>query len=416
MKKSPWLFFIIFVLCFFYSNLIRISGVVVLPALMDKLSIGAGMVGFLSSLFFYTYGASFAPWGAVLDRFGAFRACGAAMLVAAAGAFMLMSAESALWVGIGRAVSGLGLSCAFSGVLIYSSSAFPKDSYPSLVSISFVVGHSGTVAAVAPLGVALDILGTGGVYLALGLFALTLGALLLFFRNDDPECRKDKSTREPFSAMSLPANMKAGAKIVWRSFPLRVTALTWGVCAALMSTLQGLWAVTWLESAAGAAANDARACATWISAGMVVGPLIGGWVTKKARGGKVSFFVMCALTELAWLAWILATAFSVSLNLLAVIGFLIGLTAGAAMVFMGNATRDLSPEGYVGVVLGLVNTTIYLMVILFQWGTGLFIELLSDSLPGYPQLGYQAGFALLLVLQGYFFSLILKVKSFLPGE
>jgi sugar phosphate permease len=74
--KKSWFFFILFALAFLYSNLMRISGVVILPPLAKSLGISASMVGFLSTLFFYTYGAAFAVWGTIADRIGAFRTCG----------------------------------------------------------------------------------------------------------------------------------------------------------------------------------------------------------------------------------------------------------------------------------------------------------------------------------------------------
>lgn len=413
-NKRAWLFFAVLVTGFLYCNLIRISGVVVLPPLMESLGIGAGTIGFLSSLFFYTYGGTFAFWGIVMDRIGTFRTCGVSLLIAACGSLIMMLSESVFGIGLGRALSGLGLSSTFTGVLLYCAAAFPREQYAFFVGLSMVIGHSGTVLAVAPLGAALDAVGFRGVYLFFALFALSLGAVLLLNREKDPQLAvKDRMT-ERFSVKSFAESLKNGGVMIWKSFPLRVICLTWGISAASMSTLQGLWAVAWVQLTTGADPSAARMCATWISVGMVVGPAVGGVVTRKFSGSKSAFFVMCALIESSWLMWALLSMAGAGLYWLGVSGFLIGFFSGVGFVYMGNAVRDLTPFSQNGAVLGMINMFLYLMVIVFQWGTGVMLDLFSSaSAPGgYTQFGYQAGFGLILLLQGYSFYLITKVKSF----
>jgi len=111
-KIRNWFFFSLFAFAFLYSNLLRISGVVILPPLAESLGISASMVGFLSSLFFYTYGVSFVFWGIVADRWGAFRTCGLSLIIAATASAILAHAETPVTIGIGRAFSGFGLSSA----------------------------------------------------------------------------------------------------------------------------------------------------------------------------------------------------------------------------------------------------------------------------------------------------------------
>lgn len=423
-EQRAWFYFAVLVLGFLYSNLVRISGVVVLPPLMESLGINAATVGFLSSLFFYSYGGSFALWGIVADRLGTFRTSGVSLLIAGSGALTLMLSSSVVGIGVGRVLSGLGLASAFTCVLLYCAAAFRREHYPLFVSLSMAIGHSGTVVAIAPLGAALDAFGYRGVYLFLALFAFVLGALLLLGRKSDPQlalAEAAKDGNEPaggFSLKNFLRDLKEGALLTWRSFPLRVVGLTWGISAAAISTLQGLWAVTWLVTTTGADPSAARLCATWISIGMVLGPIVGGVLTKRFSGSRVAFFVMCAFIELAWILWAVLSFFGASLPALGVAGFGIGFFSGQGFVYMGNAVRDLAPFSKNGAVLGMINMFLYLMVIVFQWGTGFVMDFFpSPDIPGaYAQMGYQIGFALILLLQGYAFLLILRVKSFKKTE
>ncbi|MEA5036531.1 MFS transporter [Cloacibacillus evryensis] len=403
------LFFVILLLGFMLSNLMRISGVVVLPPLGESLGLSASTIGFLSSLFFYTYGLSFGLWGVLIDRRGAFRCCGTALLVAACGSFIMMFSGTAAAIGLGRALCGLGLSSAFTGILTYCAVSFPQKDYGGYVGLSMVVGHSGTIIAVAPLGFAMKLIGSRGVFCVLGLFALALGAALLCFRKDDPLTRPADGSVDPAAVFS---ELWTVSKNIWKKFPLRVVMYTWGVSAAAAAALQGLWAVAWLQTAAGMPLGTAYLCATWISFGMVAGPAFGGWLVRCCRNEKRSFFTVCLLTQASWLLWLLLSLFSGSAALFGAAGFLIGFFNGCGYVFMGSAVRSLVPLSQNGGTIGVINMFLYLMVIIFQWGTGVCLDLFKAPAGGYTNLGFLSGFFLIVLLQGWAFWLITKVNSF----
>ena len=403
------LFFVILLLGFMLSNLMRISGVVVLPPLGESLGLSASTIGFLSSLFFYTYGLSFGLWGVLIDRRGAFRCCGTALLVAACGSFIMMFSGTAAAIGLGRALCGLGLSSAFTGILTYCAVSFPQKDYGGYVGLSMVVGHSGTIIAVAPLGFAMKLIGSRGVFCVLGLFALALGAALLCFRKDDPLTRPADGSVDPAAVFS---ELWTVSKNIWEKFPLRVVMYTWGVSAAAAAALQGLWAVAWLQTAAGMPLGTAYLCATWISFGMVAGPAFGGWLVRCCRNEKRSFFTVCLLTQASWLLWLLLSLFSGSAALFGAAGFLIGFFNGCGYVFMGGAVRSLVPLSQNGGTIGVINMFLYLMVIIFQWGTGVCLDLFKAPAGGYTNLGFLSGFFLIVLLQGWAFWLITKVNSF----
>lgn len=405
------LFFVVLLLGFMLSNLMRISGVVVLPPLGESLGLSASTIGFLSSLFFYTYGLSFGLWGVLIDRRGAFRCCGAALLIAACGSFIMMFSGTAFAVGLGRALCGLGLSSAFTGILTYCAVSFPQKDYGGYVGLSMVVGHSGTIIAVAPLGFAMELIGSRGVFCLLGLFASALGASLLYFRRLDPQ-PQPRPGEGAVNPATVFRELWEVLKNIWRKFPLRVVMYTWGISAAASAALQGLWAVAWLQSSAGMARDTAYLCATWISFGMVAGPAFGGWLVKRCRDEKRSLFTVCMLTQASWVLWLLLSIFAKSPALFGAAGFMIGFFNGCGYVFMGNAVRALVPLNQNGGTVGVINMFLYLMVILFQWGTGVCVDLFKAPAGGYTNIGFLSGFFLIVLLQGWAFRLITKVSSF----
>ena len=182
--------------------------------------------------------------------------------------------------------------------------------------------------------------------------------------------------------------------------------------AAAAAALQGLWAVAWLQTAAGMPLGTAYLCATWISFGMVAGPAFGGWLVRCCRNEKRSFFTVCLLTQASWLLWLLLSLFSGSAALFGAAGFLIGFFNGCGYVFMGSAVRSLVPLSQNGGTIGVINMFLYLMVIIFQWGTGVCLDLFKAPAGGYTNLGFLSGFFLIVLLQGWAFWLITKVNSF----
>ena len=397
-----------------YSNLMRISGVVMLPPMAKTLGISASMVGFLSSLFFYTYAVSFVIWGTVADRIGPFMTCGISLIVAAAASMILAYADTPSGIGLGRALSGLGLSSAFTSIMLYTAHSFSKERHSVLVGVIMMIGHSGTVVAIAPLGYALDLVGITGVYAVIGFAALIIGLLILFFRGSDPVLLQEKKDSLPLSLSRFKGDISDGAKIIAASFPLLVIVLTWVTSSASISTLQGLWAVSWIQTSTGMGSSSSRACATWISIGMVAGPLAGGFIVKRTRGMKMPFLIMCMLTQFSWILWMASSLMLKNIFVLGGTGFLTGFFSGMAFVYMGSAIRDLTPTRSTGTVIGLLNLMIYGLLILFQWGTGFILDLFpADNISGlYSQNGYQVGFGIILLIQGYSFYLISKTKSF----
>ena len=91
---------------------------------------------------------------------------------------------------------------------------------------------------------------------------------------------------------------------------------------------------------------------------------------------------------------------------------MVGFFNGCGYVFMGNAVRALVPLNQNGGTVGVINMFLYLMVIVFQWGTGVCVDLFKTPAGGYTNIGFLSGFFLIVLLQGWAFRLITKVSSF----
>ncbi|MCF0247448.1 MAG: MFS transporter [Synergistes sp.] len=409
-----YFFLVVLLVAYFMSNLMRVSGVVVLPPLAESMGLSAAAIAFLSSLFFYTYGASYGLWGVLVDERGSFTCCGISLMIAAAGCLTMGISSTEFAIGAGRALCGLGMASAFTGILMYCAYAFSRENYPLMVGVCLVIGHSGTVAAVAPLGWALDLLGARGVFFALAVTAFVLGAILLFYKKYDPRLAKGE-VHGRLKFKEVTTDLFDAAALSWKKYPLRVVVLTWATTAAAIAALQGLWAVSWIECTTSVSLSEARICATFISIGLVAGPAAGGFIFKRCPRSyeKKTFLWCCILNQLSWLLWMASPHFPNAVTLFAISGFAVGFFNGVGYVFTGNAIRTLAPLDKNAAIIGVTNMILYLGVIVFQWGTGAVLDLFPSGTAGYyKEEGFLLGFALILIIQGLSFYMITKVKKF----
>ena len=92
-----------------------------------------------------------------------------------------------------------------------------------------------------------------------------------------------------------------------------------------------------------------------------------------------------------------------------VAALLLGAITGLRGIFVLAGVTALAPEGEKGVIFGAMNMIAVLSSILFQWGTGVVIDLFPAEHPGvYTAEGYFTAFALVTV------SVFLSMLAFRP--
>jgi sugar phosphate permease len=67
---NKWIIFVIVVSLYFLSYFYRVSTAIISPDLVREFKIGAEKLGFLSSIYFYTFALAQFPLGPMLDRIG----------------------------------------------------------------------------------------------------------------------------------------------------------------------------------------------------------------------------------------------------------------------------------------------------------------------------------------------------------
>ena len=380
------LFSAAYVLSYFYGS----ANAVISPDLARELSLGAGELGFMTSLFYATFAAAQLPLGAALDRFGPRMVVPAFMLLAAAGSVVFASAHSFAALAAGRALMGAGMAAVLMGSFKAFSLWFPPQRFAAAAGLVMGIGAMGGLLSATPLAYASELFGWRSVFFW-GSGAVVASAAAIFFltRNAPPGMAlpriQDGVTSKGFLAVFADAQF-------WKIAPLSFFAV-----GGLLG-VQGLWAGPYLFDVVGLSKVSAGNVLLFMGIGAAVGAAASGILAGRFGFYRVvlpcgTVFVLCQLA--------LAARFSPA----AVPYLFFGLSAAACDVLLAHA-RAVFPPSMTGRAVTAVNLFGMGGVFVLQWAFGLVLAASQGTAAG----GYSPGgytFAFLLTAAGTTAALLL---------
>ena len=380
--------FIPFALGYFLSYLFRVVNAVLAPDLAAALDVGPSDLGLLTAAYFITFAAFQLPLGVLLDRFGPRKIESFLLIFAAAGAFVFSRAQSIPGLVLGRALIGFGVSAclmaAFKAFVIW----FRPQQLPLINGVQMAAGGFGALTATAPVEAALGITDWRGVFFILSIFTLAVAAAVFWVV---PK-KKVEHNNESIKVQLQGIAGVFSSLTFWRIAPLTVMS------QAAFLAIQGLWSGPWLRDVAGFERSGAAQVLLMIAAAMVIGfILIGAAAERASRLGIKPIAVAVAGMSafmLVQLSLILeATSWARTLWVL----FGIFGTTGIVPYAVLSQRFPLHLSGRVNTALNLL---VFVAAFAAQWGIGAIINLWPVAAgDGYAPAGYQAAFAVMLILQ-----------------
>lgn len=197
--KYAWLMFGILLAAYFFVYFHRISVTVVGPDIVGEVG---GNIGYLSSVYFWTYAAMQIPCGMLVDRFGPRKVAFVFLSIAAIGSLMTAFGDTFTAVAFGKVLIAAGMAAVYIPMMKVVSIWFPPHYFPQLNGIIIAVGNVGAFAATYPLQAIVDVLGWRDTFMALMVLTLVLAILCLLFVKELPseEVRTD-SGKEMFKGL-----------------------------------------------------------------------------------------------------------------------------------------------------------------------------------------------------------------------
>jgi len=380
--------FIPFALGYFLSYLFRVVNAVLAPNLASDLGVGPSELGLLTATYFITFAASQLPLGVLLDRFGPRKIEAFLLIFAAVGAFIFSRAQSVSGLVIGRALIGFGVSAclmaAFKAFVIW----FDRQQLPLINGFQMAAGGFGALTATAPVEAALGVTDWRGVFFILAIITLAVAAAVFFVV---PE-KKTETNHDSIKDQLNGIVSVFSSLTFWRIAPLTVMS------QAAFLAIQGLWSGPWLRDVAGFERATIARVLLAVAVAMVAGFIFTGAVAERlsrmgikpiavAVAGMSAFIVVQALLILEVTSWT---------HTLWVMFGIFG-TTGILPYAVLSQSFPLHLSGRVNTALNLL---VFVAAFAAQWGIGAIINLWPETAGGgYAPPGYQAAFAMMLLLQ-----------------
>ncbi len=365
------------IVAYLISFFFRTSASVVLPQLASEWRMDAALTSFISSLYFYAYGALQPLSGALNDKFGPSKVVAGGLVLGSIGSVLFGIARTPSILAIGRLLTGLGLAPMLSGALVYQSAHFDNRRYSLYSSITFFMGNLGAVVSVAPLGFMLDRWGRSMSFTALGAAAFLLAALLFTGRRYDRTAAAGRGKKIDLKEI--------GHKIAlaWKSIrfhkPLTAILIMWATFLGPMLTLQGLWAIAWSDKVYPGNIGAARLWATLIGLGVMAGNILSAGI--KATGRKRLAIVSAGVITYGavWVALVIGMHIGAPYWLTATFAFTLGAFVGICPPLLSAIMNSLCAPGESGAVFGIINMMTFAMIVFGQSSTGVVIKAVSGD-------------------------------------
>jgi MFS family permease len=326
---------------YFLQYALRSAPAVMMPELADGFGIAAAGVASLVGLFYWGYAPFHLVAGVAMDQLGPRRVVPIGAAVMGAGALLFASGNATIG-GAGRFLQGAGGAFAMVGAAYIAVTYFPASRAATLIGATQMFGMAGGSAGQFVVGPLIgDGVAWGIVWIAFGLAALAIAALLPVMLPGQPRRRNPAWLRDALAALGLvlrnPQSLLCGAIAGLLFIPTTIFDMVWGV--------------RYLQDAHGFDYPTAVLRSSTVPFGWILGcPLI-GFVSDRI-GRRKPVIVVAALVLLACLAFILFGPRDVLPPY--VLGLVTGMASGAAMVPY-TVIKEANPPHVSGTTTGVVG-------------------------------------------------------------
>lgn len=286
LRRYRWAIFAVLTVGYFFVYFHRISVSVVGQDIVADVG---GSIGFLSSVYYWTYTAMQIPSGVMADRFGARAASTVFLLIASTGSLVTCVGTEFWMIVLGKVMIAAGMAVVYVPLMKLVSVWFPKSDFAVLSGVVIAVGNVGAIAATGPLELMAQALGWREVFLVLGVITLVLAVLCATVIRNHPKDRGLPSVEAVELSEHGTAVVESSAARIPVMKGLRIVlsggrkfwtcALAYFLVYGSIMTFQGTWAVTYFNNV-----YDFVLSASWMVTALGVGKIL----STLAIGGMTS--------------------------------------------------------------------------------------------------------------------------------
>ena len=365
--RYRWAIFIILVSAYFFVYFHRMTVGIVGRDIVGEVG---GSIGFLSSVYFWTYTAMQIPSGLLADHLGPRKTTFIFLVVAAAGSFITFFGNEFWIIVLGKILIAAGMAVIYIPLMKVVSVWFGKADFPQLTGIVIAVGNVGAIAASAPLEMMADALGWREVFLLLGIVTLILALVCLVFVADHPHKkgypaieeieRREKGTPITDVTDSKLPMIKGLIMVASGGRKFWTMALAYFLVYGSIMVFQGTWANTYFKEIYGFGAS-----AAWLITALGVGKILSSAVIGVMNGRGI---IRSKRTAMFWgtflyvAVWGVIWMFAGSLDnygFWMAVCFIFGFSAGF-MTLSFTQVKEWYPTAISGTSVSAMNVFLFL--------------------------------------------------------
>lgn len=346
-----------------FEMALQVSPSVMTRDLMQDFHIGAGTLGVMASVYYYSYAGMQIPVGVLFDRFSARILMTIAAFVCSIGALFFAFTHHVFWAGFGRLLMGFGSAFAFVGVLIVAARWFHPRHFAFLVGIAQLLGALGALCGELPIAWLLEHMIWRVVMVIFGMVGVLLTLLIFMIVRDNPIDERHVPEKH---------HLIAELKEILRSAQTWWTALYafcgWGPVVVFAA----LWGVPYLRVRFEIPTTYAALAMAlvWIGVG-VTSPIL-GWFSDKIGRRCILLRATSILGLFCTLLLFYLPELTFSWSFILLLG--IGIAASGQILTFALA-KDNNRPTTTGTAIGLNNMAVVAGGALFQPFVGLLLHL-----------------------------------------
>jgi MFS family permease len=376
--------FLPFVGAYFLSFLFRTINATVAEPLISEFGLGADDLGLLTSVYFLTFAAAQIPLGVLLDRYGPRQIQSVVLLAAAMGAGLFAASDSFVLLLVGRALIGLGVAAALTAGLKAIVLWFPSERVPLLNGVMIMLAGFGAVTATVPAEFLLVSIGWRGLF---GLLAAVSACCAVAIFLIVPKVSSPPAT----------VGRAIGLRTVymdprfWRLAPLSAS------CIGTAWALQGLWAARWFSDVESLDRPELLWNLFVMALVSSASALILGVIVHKVRELDISPRALLGFVALVFFLAQLGVLLRIPLPSCLPWGVVAAVSTATVLSYAVLA--DFFPKELAGRANAALNVFHIGCAFVTQYVTGLVLGHWIPQQGHYPEIAYQAAFAINLAIQ-----------------
>lgn len=393
---KPILLYSIVSFFLFFEMAVQVSPSVMATQLMHDLNIGAFSLGFMSSVYFYSYTAMQIPSGILFDKYSPRIIITLAILVCTLGTLLFSFADSIFLGSLARFLMGTGSAFAFVAVLVVTADLFKTKHFAMMTGITQMLAAFGAMAGQMPISVLMNIVGwrhTLWILVFIG-FLLTIFVWKLLKYNK----RQTETIIHPHMDVKTSFKKIISSRQTW--YIALYACLLW----APMSSFASLWGVPFLVSADHLGQTTAAFICSFMWLGLALAsPLLG--MLSTALNNRV--FPLYGSALIGAISFGIILEFHLSLILLGILLFLAGAAcSGQALSF--TLVKENNSDSVKATAIAFNNMAVVISGAFFQPIIG---KLIDSGSVGMSAVNDPAHFkqGLFLVLGAYVIAFLIAV-------